>query len=106
MTLMDSDKFLRLGGPSPRLEIFPGPQETSETPSPQTGCFALLIPRSRWTRAKRVWGRQSWGSFSKALSATMESLNVESKDMVYKAMARLEHAQDKLPWAEEIQTVG
>lgn len=106
MTLMGSDKFLRLGGPSPRLEIFPGPQETSETPSPQRGCFALLISRSRWTRAKRAWGRQSWGSCSKALSATVESLNVESEDMVYKSMARLEHAQYKLPWAEQIQMVG
>lgn len=103
---MDSDKFLSLGGPLPRLEIFPGLQEISETPSPQMGCFALLIPRSRWTRDKRVWGRQCWGSFSKALSATMEYLNVESEDIVYKAMVRLEHAQDKLPWTEEIQTVG
>jgi hypothetical protein len=41
MTLMDSDKFLRLGGPSPRLELFPGQQETSETPRPQrVFCFA------------------------------------------------------------------
>ena len=34
MTLIDSDKFLRLDGPLPRLEIFPGQQETSEAPRP------------------------------------------------------------------------
>lgn len=46
-------------------------------------------------------GKTEPGFILQGLSATMESLNVESEDMVYKAMARLEHAQDKLPWAEK-----
>lgn len=71
MTLMDSDKFLSLGGSSPRLEIFPGQQETSETLRSQMGCCASLISRSWWARAKRVWGRQRWGSASKDISITI-----------------------------------
>lgn len=47
-------------------------------------------------------GKTEPGFILQGLSATMGSLNVEIEDMVYKAMARLEHAQDKLPWAEEI----
>lgn len=105
MTLMNSGKFLRFGGPLPRLEIFPGQQETSETPSPQMGCFPLLIPRFRWTIAKRVWGSQSWGPVSKAISISMESLSLESQDMVYKTITRLDQTQHKLPWAEEMQAV-
>lgn len=105
MTLTDSGKFLRLGGPLPRLEIFPGEQETSETSRPQMGCFPLLIPRSWWTIAKRVWGSQSCGTVFKAISIAMESLSLESQAMVYKTIARLDQTQHKLPWAKEIQAV-
>lgn len=65
----DFDGFRQISqacGASPRLEIFPGQQETCETPRPQMGYFTLLIPRFWWTTVKRVGGGQIWCSVPKA----------------------------------------
>lgn len=36
------------------------------------------------------------------LNIAMESLSLESQDMIYKPIAGLDHAQFELPWAKEI----